>query len=126
MPRRGIVGATICTVCNEWAADVFEIRREVEKCLGPEEETARHLLPPTQTQRPSERIAIGILRERLVAVPTLRAEPDRPRDGLEQRRFAGTVLADQECSRCRQLQIQTRKQPRHRERMNARLYSIFP
>src|SRR5271168_421931 len=122
----GLLVQRFATVCTEWTANLFEIRREVEECLGPQEEAARHFLPPTQTQSPSERIPIGILRERLVAIAALRAEPDGPRDGLEQRRLAGTVLAHEECNRCRQLQIQTRKQPRHREWMHARLHSIFP
>jgi hypothetical protein len=68
---------------------------------------------------------VGIFGEGLVPVATLRTEADRPRDCLEQRRLAGTVLANEERDWCRQPQIQTRKQPRHRERMNARLYSIL-
>src|SRR5580698_2614134 len=98
----GLLVQRFATVCNEWTADVFEIRREVEEGLGPQEEAARHLLPPAQTQSPSERIPIGFLRERLVAIAALRAESDGPRDGLEQRRLAGTVLAHEECNRCRQ------------------------
>ena len=97
----GLLVQRFATVCDEWTADVFEIRREVEECLGPEEEAARHFLPPTQTQSPSERMPVGIFGERLVAVTTLRAEADRPRDCLEQRRFAGTVLANEECDGCR-------------------------
>src|ERR1700691_2929968 len=121
----GLLVQRLATICNERTADVFEIRREVEECLGPEEEAARHFLPPTQTQSPPEGMPVSIFGERLVAVAALRAEADRPRDCLEQRRLAGTVLANEERDWCRQLQIQVRKQPRHRERMNARLYSIF-
>ena len=121
----GLLVQRFATVCDEWTANLFEIRREVEECLGPQEETARHFLSPTQTQSPSERVPVGIFGKRLVAVATLRAEADRPGDCLEQRRLASTVLANEECDRCRQLQVQTRKQPRHREWMNARLYSIF-
>src|SRR5271155_5952157 len=115
----GLLVQRFATVCNEWTANVLEIRREVEECLGPEEEAARHLLPPAQTQSSSERIPIGIFGERLIAVAALRAEADRPRDCLEQRRLAGPVLANEECNGCRQLQIQTWKQPWHRERMDA-------
>jgi hypothetical protein len=49
----GLLVQRFATVCDEWTADVFEIGREVEECLGPQEEAARHFLPPTQTQSPS-------------------------------------------------------------------------
>ena len=58
-------------------------------------------------------------------LPPCAPKPTDTRHCLEQRGLTGTVLANEECDWCRQLQIQTRKQPRHRERMNARLYSIF-
>ena len=99
----GLLVQPLATVCSEWAANVFEIRREVEECRGPEEEAARHFLPPTQTQSPSERMPVSIFGERLFAVATVRAEADRPRDCFEQRRLAGTVLTNEECDWCRRL-----------------------